>query len=50
MTSLIYYVSAYPQDPLLIDTDAAEQTLEGFAEGEGKEADGAELESVGHLF
>lgn len=42
-------VSAHPLDSILIDVDAAEQGFEDFAECEGKEANGAELQAVGHL-
>lgn len=36
-------------DALLVDTDMLEEGFEGLAKGKGKEADGADLEPVGHL-
>lgn len=42
-------VAAHPLHALLVDADAPEYRLEDFTEGEGEEADGAELQAVGHL-
>lgn len=39
----------HPLDALLVDADAPEQGLKDLAEHEGKEANGAELQTVSHL-
>ena len=40
---------AHPLESLLVHTDAPEQGFEDFAEREGEEANGAELQVVSHL-
>lgn len=40
---------SHPLDPLLVDADAPEQRFKDLAERQGKEANCAELHSVGHL-
>lgn len=46
---IVSRVYSHPLDSLLIDTDAPEQGFEDFAEREGEEANGAELQGVSHL-
>lgn len=42
-------MTAHPLQTLLVDADAPEHRLEDLTEGEGEEADGAELQALGHL-
>ncbi len=42
-------VRPHPLDSLFIDTDAPEQGFKHLAEREGKEANGAQLQTVSHL-
>lgn len=42
-------VDTHPLDALFIDTDAPEQGFKDFAECEGEESNGAELQAVSHL-
>lgn len=42
-------VWSHPLDPLFVDTDAPEQRFKDFAECEGKESNGAELQTLSHL-
>lgn len=43
------FVCPHPLDALLVDANAPEQGFKDLAERKGKEANGAELQTVSHL-